>query len=79
MPSLEPLKSPLSGGQEILTPSGGNDSAWKQVMAEPSKSAKVVFIQDRLNMLKEQVDMRFICKVTGMSEEEINKLKSHTG
>ena len=32
-----------------------------------------------LNMLKEQVDMRFICKVTGMSEEEINKLKSHTG
>ena len=28
-----------------------------------------------LNMLKEQVDIAFICKVTGLSAEEINKLK----
>ena len=32
-----------------------------------------------LNMLKEQADMCFICKVTGLSEEEIDKLKSNTG
>ena len=29
-----------------------------------------------LNMLKEKADMRFICKVTGLSEEEIKKLKN---
>ena len=29
-----------------------------------------------LNMLKEQADMDFICKVTGLSEQEINKLKN---
>ena len=31
-----------------------------------------------LNMLKEQADIAFICKVTGLSEEKINKLKSNT-
>ena len=29
-----------------------------------------------LNMLKEQADMNFICKVTGLSQQEINKLKN---
>ena len=29
-----------------------------------------------LNMLKEQADTDFICKVTGLSQEEINKLKN---
>ena len=29
-----------------------------------------------LNMLKEKADMAFICKVTGLSEEEIKKLKN---
>ena len=29
-----------------------------------------------LNMLKEKVDMAFICKVTGLSEKEIKKLKN---
>ena len=29
-----------------------------------------------LNMLKEKANMDFICKVTGLSEEEINKLKN---
>ena len=29
-----------------------------------------------LKMLKEKADMSFICKVTGLSEEEINKLKN---
>ena len=29
-----------------------------------------------LNMLKEEVDMNFICKVTGLSQQEINKLKN---
>ena len=31
-----------------------------------------------LAMLKEQADIAFICKVTGLSKEEINKLKSST-
>ena len=29
-----------------------------------------------LNMLKEKVDTSFICKVTGLSTDEINKLKN---
>ena len=29
-----------------------------------------------LNMLKEQADIAFICKVTGLSQDEINKLKN---
>ena len=29
-----------------------------------------------LNMLKEKAEIAFICKVTGLSEEEINKLKN---
>ena len=29
-----------------------------------------------LNMLKEQADIAFICKVTGLSVDEINKLKN---
>ena len=28
-----------------------------------------------LNMLKEKADLNFICKVTGLSEKEIKKLK----
>ena len=29
-----------------------------------------------LNMLKERADMKFICKVTGLSQEEIKKFKN---
>ena len=29
-----------------------------------------------LNMLKERADMNFICKVTGLSQEEIKKFKN---
>ena len=29
-----------------------------------------------LNMLKEKAEIAFICKVTGLSEKEINKLKN---
>ena len=32
-----------------------------------------------LNLLKEQVDIALICKVTGLSEEQVHKLKSQTG
>ncbi len=28
------------------------------------------------NMLREKADLSFICKVTGLSQEEINKLKN---
>ncbi len=31
-----------------------------------------------LNMLKEKADLSFICKVTGLSEEEINRLKNNS-
>ena len=32
--------------------------------------------QVALNMLKEKADLSFICKVTGLSQEEIKKLKN---
>ena len=54
---------------------------FEQTVEEARKKSHQAGMQQKqqqvvLNMLKEKADLSFICKVTGLSEEELNKLKN---
>ena len=58
----------MEKGMEKGIEKGREEGMEKGIQAEKQAVA--------LNMLKEQADIAFICKVTGMSQDEINKLKN---
>ena len=64
------------GGREYIKEEGRQEGLQRGLQQGIQKGWREERQQVVLNMLKEKADLSFVCKVTGLSEEEIKKLQN---